>query len=415
MTWTQYGSFGAVGASNDQVELSGRSTTSGGATQGGASAASAQLEPEPELQPEPEPEPELDCEPELGFALQPIMVEDKRWGLGQSEWHVCQIECDEHGSLTLRRPRGVPEIQATLRGCRVQDLKNPRSQHPDAFRLRLGEPDSAGVSEYVVAGCITRGLCSTEWRTVLLAQRGTSVAGVGVSSVLHSPGVFEVVQMFQPSCSPNVQLVVGTMGIQIFDGARFIVSHLYQHFAARGWAWDADYIASATANARRWGTAPRGSDGGAVRIQLGAPMSRAEVRVAHASGEWASGSGRLLVLGVDSEEVGQRIVSQISIQVASHEEAEAAARRQLERAAGGLFQRFLRDATSCSVEAVALGCPEPQIAEPYADNPIDTSLVALLSLVPPPPVQPRDEASSPPPLASSGAGSEQSASSATSE
>ena len=139
-------------------------------------------------------------------------------------------------------------------------------------------------------------------------------------------------------------------------------------------------------------------------------MSRAEIRVARATGEWASGSGRLLVLGVETEEVGQRLVSQISIQVAKHEEAEVAARRQLERAAGGLFQRFLRDATSCSVEAVAQGCPEPQLPEPYADNPIDTSLVALLSLVPPPSVQAcRTETSLSPP-ASSSAGSEQSVS-----
>ena len=379
MTWTQYGSFGAVGASNDQVE---RCSTTSGATQGGISSVStATLEPEPEPEPQHELEPEP--EPELGFALQPIMVEDKGWGLGQAEWHVCQIECDAHGILTLRRPRGVAESHATLRGCRIQDVKNPRKHHPGAFRLCLSKTDSAGASEYVVAGCTTRGLTSAEWRAVLLAQRGTSVAGVGVSSMLHSPGVFDVVQMFQPRCRPNVQLVVGTMGIQIFDGPHFIVSHLYQDFPAHGWVWDADCIASAAGNAKRWGTAPHGADGGAVRIQLGAAMSRSDIRVARASGEWASGSGRLLVLGVESEQVGQRLVSQISIQMAKHEDAETEARRQLERAAGGLFQRFLRDAMSCSAEAIALGCPEPLLAEPYADNPIDTSLVGLLSLLPP--------------------------------
>jgi hypothetical protein len=55
----------------------------------------------------------------------------------------------------------------------------------------------------------------------------------------------------------------------------------------------------------------------------------------------------LLVLGVASEDIGERLLSQISIQIAKGEEVEVEARRQLERAAGGLFKRFLRDAAVC--------------------------------------------------------------------
>ena len=49
MTWTQYGSFGAVGASNDQAELLACSATSSGATQAGSSDSVQLTEPEPEL------------------------------------------------------------------------------------------------------------------------------------------------------------------------------------------------------------------------------------------------------------------------------------------------------------------------------------------------------------------------------
>jgi hypothetical protein len=156
-------------------------------------------------------------------------MEDKGWGLGQAAWQLCQLDCNTHGALTLRRPGGIPVTRASLRGCTTADVQNPRKDHPGAFRLTLSAPDSAGALRYVLAGCATRGLSSESWRELLLAQRGNGVASLGVSSVLGPPAMFEVVQQFQPAssiCSPNVQLVVGTMGIQIFDGPRFIASYL---------------------------------------------------------------------------------------------------------------------------------------------------------------------------------------------
>ena len=65
----------------------------------------------------------------------------------------------------------------------------------------------------------------------------------------------------------------------------------FRDFASQGCSWDETCIATVLGGAQRWGTAPSGADGGAVRIQLGGtPMSRAEIRVARASGEWAAGN-----------------------------------------------------------------------------------------------------------------------------
>ena len=114
-------------------------------------------------------------------------------------------------------------------------------------------------------------------------------------------------------------------------------------------------------------------------------MNSQMIKLARATGEWASGSSRLLVIGVDSKDMGERLVSQISINYAKREEAEAEARRVLERAAGGLFQRFLADSLQCSIVAESLGYPGPaDCPEPYDDSPKAgvSDILSLMSLVP---------------------------------
>ena len=150
-----------------------------------------------------------------------------------------------------------------------------------------GKPESGGAVFDVVH----------EVRSPLLAQHRQYVSldlhGCHRSRSAHSPPLVQ---------GKEISLSVGAMGIQLFDGRRFITSYLYDEMEG-GWSFDVEGgPASPSKRAER--------SVGVVRVKL-VNFVDDEVVGMMSNGDWQTGSETLKIFGVLSQRVGKYISLQM--------------------------------------------------------------------------------------------------------
>jgi hypothetical protein len=367
MTWTQYGSFGAVGCSSDQHTLVQDECTDDVTSNGESDEADG----------------------------------------------ACS---DEHSGSSARICCASPQCRSVDHGHCQQDSG---SQRPLATLLWASAELAAaadeasalhwsalhsGVRYYAHSGL--RAAVDDEGTMTICDRAGTVMQRISSEGESTCPDVAAVTPSLyhvthaqirsSRRIGPEIQLSVGSMGVQLFDGPRFLSSLLYQSMLG-GWEYaPSEFVATRYVRRDPY-------PGGTLRIMLrrltrtercvvlqhqpGAPLasllcflfwrgashfaSSYSLRL-RATGEWQTGNKDLRVFHVASKRDGEQMAAQMKANNAPRKAAERAAQRNLENAALELFQRFLTDAVQvakehqsgvASSESADRGGCEPELAQ----------------------------------------------------